>query len=164
MAAVVAKSMEKEKVIAILEYYKNIDGEIKFYQKLVKGDEDTYYNTVGAIASDGLPHGKNNISRITENAAMNVPDGVADRMRENEAKINELYVLKAQIVREISRLTFKEKSIIFDFYINNLKWEQVSVRNHYSERQCKNIRDGAIEKLVAKFQNNAYICNFEIVA
>jgi hypothetical protein len=159
-----AKSMEEERVIAILEYYKNIDGEISFYRKLIKNDEDTYYNTIGAVASDGLPHGKNNISRITENAAMNVPDGVLENMQENEKKISELCQLKAQIIREISRLEFKEKSVIYDFYINNLKWEQVSVRNHYTERQCRNIRDKAIGSLIPKFQKNIYIASFEISA
>lgn len=159
-----AKSMGEERVIAILEYYKNIDGEISFYRKLIKNDEDTYYNTIGAVASDGLPHGKNNISRITENAAMNVPDGVFENMQENEKKISELCQLKAQIIREISRLEFKEKSVIYDFYINNLKWEQVSVRNHYTERQCRNIRDKAIGSLIPKFQKNIYIASFEISA
>ena len=48
-----------------------------------------------------------------------------------------------QMLQEISRLKLKEKRIIFDFYIHNLKWERVAERNAYSERQCKNIRDNA---------------------
>ena len=72
--------------------------------------------------------------------------------------------LKAKILQEVSRLKLKEKSIIFDFYIHNMKWEQVAVRNHYSERQCKNIRDNAVETLLKRFENNPYISKFHKVA
>ena len=45
-----------------------------------------------------------------------------------------------------------------------MKWEQVAVRNHYSERQCKNIRDNAVETLLKRFENNPYISKFHKVA
>ena len=66
--------MDKEKVIEILDYYKEIDGEIAFYRRTLMDYENQYYNTMGAIVSDGMPHGENHISRIVENAALNIPD------------------------------------------------------------------------------------------
>lgn len=152
-----AQAMEKDRVIELLEYYKDIDGEVNIYRKIISDLTDQYYNPIGAIQCDGLPKGKNNISRQTENMALNIPDYVSGEIREYEAKAQQLQALKAQILQEVSRLKLKEKRIIFDFYMHNLKWEQVAVRNSYSERQCKNIRDTAVETLSQRFEKNQII-------
>lgn len=154
----------KGRVIELLEYYKDIDGEVSIYRKIISDLTDQYYNPIGAIQCDGLPKGKNNISRQTENMALNIPDYVSGEIREYEAKVQQLQALKAQILQEVSRLKLKEKRIIFDFYMHNLKWEQVAVRNSYSERQCKNIRDTALETLSQRFEKNQIISQFQRIA
>lgn len=159
-----AQAMEKSKVIELLEYYKDIDGEVSIYRKIITDLTDKYYNPISAIQCDGLPKGKNNISRQTENMALNIPDYVSGEIREYEEKVQQLQNLKAQMLQEISRLKLKEKRIIFDFYIHNLKWERVAERNAYSERQCKNIRDNALETLSQRFGKNQIISQFHKVA
>lgn len=156
--------MDKEKVIEILDCYKEIDGEIAFYRRTLTDYENQYYNTMGAIVSDGMPHGKNYISRIVENAALNIPDYVREIMKDYAERIEKLQRLKSQILQEVSRLKLKEKTIIFDYYIYGMKWEQVAERIHYSDRQCKNIRDTAVEKLAERFENNATIRGFKKMA
>ena len=156
-----AQAMEKSKVIELLEYYKDIDGEVSIYRKIITDLTDQYYNPIGAIQCDGLPKGKNNISRQTENMALNIPDYVSGEIREYEEKVQQLQNLKAQMLQEISRLKLKEKRII---YIHNLKWERVAERNAYSERQCKNIRDNALETLSQRFGKNQIISQFHKVA
>ena len=156
--------MDKEKVIEILDYYKEIDGEIAFYRRTLNDYEDQYYNTAGAIRYDGQPGGKNHISSPTENAALNIPDYVHEIMREYTERIDTLQRLKSQILQEVSRLKLKEKTIIFDYYIYGMKWEQVAERIHYSDRQCKNIRDAAVEKLAEKFERNTEIKGFKKIA
>ena len=96
--------------------------------------------------------------------ALNIPDYVSGEIREYEEKVQQLQNLKAQMLQEISRLKLKEKRIIFDFYIHNLKWERVAERNTYSERQCKNIRDNALETLSQRFGKNQIISQFHKVA
>lgn len=152
--------MDKGKVIELLEYYKEIDGEINIYRRIVSEYEDRFYNTIGAMAGDGMPKGKNHITRPVENAAIHIPDNVRGDIAECERKIHALQILKSQMLQEVSRLRLKEKSIIFDYYIHGLKWEQVAERLHYSDRQCKNIRDAAVEKLIARFDNNPKIKGF----
>ena len=125
-----AQAMEKSKVIELLEYYKDIDGEVSIYRKIITDLTDQYYNPI----------------------------------REYEEKVQQLQNLKAQMLQEISRLKLKEKRIIFDFYIHNLKWERVAERNAYSERQCKNIRDNALETLSQRFGKNQIISQFHKVA
>lgn len=159
-----AQAMEKSKVIELLEYYKDIDGEVSIYRKIITDLTGQYYNPIGAIQCDGLPKGKNNISRQTENMALNIPDYVSGEIREYEEKVQQLQNLKAQMLQEISSLKLKEKRIIFDFYIHNLKWERVAERNAYSERQCKNIRDNALETLSQRFGKNQIISQFHKVA
>lgn len=153
--------MDKGKVIEILEFYKEIDGEISLYRRILHDYESQYYNTIGAMVNDGQPKGKNHISRPVENAALNILDYVRKDMENYEEKVRFLQMAKSQILQEISRLKLKEKTIIFDYYIYGLKWEQVAERNHYSDRQCKNIRDAAVEKLAEKFQNNRFLRDFK---
>ena len=112
------------------------------------------------MVNDGQPKGQYHISRPVESAAMNIPDYVREDMEAYEEKVCQLQKMKSQILQEISRLKLKEKTIIFDYYIYGMKWEQVAERNHYSDRQCKNIRDAAVEKLAEKFQNNDFIRGF----
>lgn len=159
-----AQAMERSKVIELLEYYKDIDGEVNIYRKIINDLTDQYYNPIGTIQCDGLPKGENNISRQTENMALNIPDFVSGEIKDYEAKVQQLQSLKAQLLQEISRLKLKEKRIIFDFYIHNLKWEQVAVRNSYSERQCKNIRDNALATLSQRFEKNQIISQFKKIA
>ena len=159
-----AQAMEKSKVIELLEYEKDLDGEVSIYRKIITDLTDQYYNPIGAIQCGGLPKGKNNISRQTENMALNIPDYVSGEIREYEEKVQQLQNLKAQMLQEISRLKLKEKRFIFDFYIHNLKWERVAERNAYSERQCKNIRDNALETLSQRFGKNQIISQFHKVA
>ena len=100
---------------------------------------------------------------------VNVPDrydeGYKDGYKDGyERRIEEYQQLKAEILREISRLQLSQKSIIFDKYMNGLKWEQVAVRNHYTSRHCKNIRREAVECLVKYFGRNQTISNFKMEA
>lgn len=84
-------------------------------------------------------------------------DGGAE---EYKRKVENLQKLKTQILQEVSRLNLKEKTIIFDYYIHGMKWEQVAEQNNYSARQCKNIRNTAIKKLSERFENNSCIKEF----
>ena len=104
-----AQAMERSKVIELLEYYKDIDGEVSIYRKIINDLTDQYYNPIGTIQCDGLPKGKNNISRQTENMALNIPDFVSGEIKDYEAKVQQLQSLKAQLLQEISRLKLKEK-------------------------------------------------------
>ena len=156
-------SMDKSKVIEILEFYKEIDGEISAHRRILRDYESQYYNTIGGMENDGQPKGQYHISHTVENAAMNITDYVREDMKYYEEKVQKLQRIKSQILQEISRLKLKEKTIIFDYYIYGMKWEQVAEHNHYSDRQCKNIRDTAVEKLAERFQNNDFIREFNMI-
>ena len=43
-----AQAMKKSKVIELLEYYKDIDGEVSIYRKIITDLTDQYYNPIGA--------------------------------------------------------------------------------------------------------------------
>ncbi len=157
-------AIDKKDVVEILMFYRNIDGEIRLNRDIVKDLEESYYDTIGGQSLDGMPKGKNHISNMVEAVALNVPDGIGEAISGYEAKIAELQALKVEILKEISRLEYRLKSIVTDYYLNGLKWEQVSARNHYSERQCKNIRDAAVKSLVETFGENKIIAGFKTVA
>lgn len=156
-------AMEKGQVVKILTYYRNIDGEIRLYQSLVD-DLESYYDTLGGVNIDGMPKGQNHISSPTEATALNLPPDLRESIEMYTEKISELRALKVQTLKEVSRLEHRMKAVIVDYYLHGLKWEQVSARNHYSERQCKNIRNAAVESLAQRFSENAVIAGFEIPA
>lgn len=153
--------MDKTTVIKYLEYSREIDEEIRVKRNILE-DLETCYDTSAAVRYDGMPKGKYRLSNPTEKAAINIPDYVRMEMREYKAEIEQLQKLKCEIMKEVLRLSLKEKQVIIMFYFQNLKWAQISKDLHYSERQCKYIRSAAIEKLLEMFQSNKTICEFKI--
>lgn len=151
--------MEKEQVIAFLKIYRDIDGNVRLLRKIIK-DLDNEYYTPPTTQQDGMPKGKNNISNLTEELALNIPNDVSHTIKEYEEEIIQWQKLKTEILKELSRLPYRQKSILFDKYVYGLKWEQVAVHNCYSERQCKNIRNEAVNDLTKWFCQNKVIANF----
>lgn len=156
-----AAGMAKEKVVKLLQLFPDIDEEIRTRRNIVS-DLEMYYDGVQAVQYDGMPHGKNNISRPTEQIAMNIPDYVRKEIRQYEREITVLQRVKVEILKEVSRLHLRHKKIVFGFYFNGMKWEEVAERTNYSDRQCKNIRDEALEKLSAWFGENEALSMYEI--
>lgn len=154
-------TMDKATVIRYLEYSRGIDDEIRIKRNII-ADLETCYDTSAAVCYDGMPKGQNHISNPTEKTAMNIPDYVRKEMREYKKEIEQLQKLKCEIVKEVLRLSLKQKQVIMMFYFQNLRWVQIAEVLHYSERQCKNIRNEAVEKLLEIFQNNKTICGYEI--
>lgn len=155
------ETMKKSRVVEILNFYRNIDGEIRLYKSTVD-DLEAYYEPQSGRPMDGMPRGKGGTSSPTEIVALNLPETLREDIDFYTAKINGLYRLKTEILREVSGLELKFKAIITDYYLHGLKWEQVSVRNHYSERQCKNIRNAAVDSLACRFSGNPIISGFEM--
>lgn len=161
MEVMAGEAIDKGKVVKLLQFFPEIDGEIRT-RKNILSDLDQYYDTSKAINYDGMPHAKYNVTSPTETAAFNVPDFVSHEIRKYEAQIEELQRVKVEIIKEVSRLKLKQKNVIFGFYFHDMKWEQVAKRTNYSERQCKNIRDEALEKLLEWFKKNKVLAKYEI--
>lgn len=159
--AMTAGEMNREKVVKLLKLFPEIDSEISVRRGILN-DLERYYDTSGAINYDGMPHGINHISNPTEKTALNVPDFVRKEIEKYTAEIAELQKVKVEILKEVSRLSLKQKNIVFGFYFHSMKWEKVASRTHYSERQCKNIRDAALDRLLCLFRKNTTLTRYEI--
>lgn len=151
--------MERENVIKILKYYTDIDGHLVFVRRGVKNFEETYYG-LHCSGLGGAPSKTNKISNPTESAVLNVPDSVREKVDAWRAEIKQLYSLQAEIYTEICKLALVEKNIIVDFYIKKCQWVQISSRVHYSETQCKKIRNKALDKLGGFFEQNEVVKKF----
>lgn len=152
-------NMGKDNVIQILDYYKNIDKEIKFNNVIIE-DLEEGYNYIGSSATDNIRYDKNKITKTTEKTALNIGDTVRETLSMTEEQNKNLSKLKIEIFSEVSTLNYIEKVIIIEFYINNKKWEQISEHLNYSIRQCKNIRNKAIENLEKRFDKNNIILKY----
>ena len=153
--------MEKEKVVEVLKYYRNIEKEIQLNKRIMRDLEDQYYSSVGAINMDGMPKAVGGTSNPTETMALNVSESVRETMIELEEENRRLCKLKTEVLRELNKLPYLHKTVVFDFYINNLQWVRISEQIHYSERQCKNIRNCALDKLKKRFDKNKTISSYD---
>lgn len=151
---------EREKVVNILEYYRDIDNNVKLNNGVIKNLEDQYYTTLGAVNMDGMPHGKGGVSSPVERVVLNIPASVTKTIEELRRDNEQMLEIKGQILAEINSLPYREKAIILEFYIGGEQWEQVSQRLNYCTRQCKNIRDLALDRLGARFAANKAISHY----
>lgn len=146
-------------VIAIIEYCREIPQAIKLNKRVISNLEDMYYLPSSNSQLDGMPKAKNHISKLTEDIALNVPDGVSETIRNLNIKNERLDTLYKEILKEIQSLEYREHKVIYDFYLMNYRWEKIAT-GFYSVRQCKNIRNEALKKLQKKFKDNIYISNY----
>lgn len=156
-----AKGMNKNKVLKLLELFPEIDGEIKSRRSFIS-DLEQYYNPIQGVGYSDTTKGKYANSAPTERLALNIPEYVRGDIQRYQREIEELQKVKVEILKEVSRLTMKQKNVVFGYYFHGMKWEEVAERTHYSERQCKNIRDGAVERLLKGFENNRILSEYEI--
>lgn len=153
--------MDKNKVLKLLELFPEIDGEIKARRSIIF-DLEQYYNPIQGVSYSDTTKGKYTNSDPTERLVLNIPDYVRGDIQHYKLEIEELQKVKVEILKEVSRLTMKQKNVVFGYYFHGMKWEQVAVRTHYSERQCKNIRNGAVEQLLKGFENNHILSEYKI--
>lgn len=156
-----AEGMNRRKVLKLLELFPEIDGEIRARRSTIS-DLEQYYNPIQGIGYSDTTKGKYANSNQTERIAMNIPDYVRTDIQEYTKEIEKLQKVKVEILKEVARLTMKQKNVIFGYYFHKMKWEQVAEGTHYSERQCKNIRDAAVERLLKGFENNRILSEYEI--
>lgn len=152
--------MKREKVIAILRFYRDADKSIRLNERIIKNLEDQYYTTLCAINTDGMPRGKGTPSSPVERVVLNVPASVRRTISNLERENEKLEDIKREILSELNRLSYHEKAIILAFYIDGEQWEQISERVNYSPRQCRNIRDSALERLGTLFGRNKAVSRF----
>lgn len=153
--------MEREKVIEILRFYRDIDKSIRLNERVIKNLEDQYYTTLGAVNTDGMPHSKGSVSSPVERAALNVPRYVATAIDSMNRENSNMEKIKTEILSEVNRLNYHQKAVVFGFYIDGLQWERISERVNYSPRQCRNIRDAAVDRLNKHFSQNPMISHYQ---
>lgn len=153
--------MQRKKVVAILEFYRDADKTIRLNERVIKNLEDQYYNSVGAVNMDGMPHGKGGTSSPVERTVLNIPLSVVNTIKSMERDSRKLEEIKVEILKELNRLNYHQKAVVLGFYIDGLQWEQISERVNYSPRQCRNIRDNALDRLAKWFASNKKIARFQ---
>ena len=111
--------MKQERVIAILDFYRDIDKTVTMNERVIRNLEDQYYSTLGAVNSDGMPHGKGGASNPVERVVLNIPQSVSDtiaNMRRENVAGNPLVLLKAlcqSIQRNVSDIPALPRAVIY---------------------------------------------------
>ena len=153
-------AMKQERVIAILDFYRDIDKTVTMNERVIRNLEDQYYSTLGAVNSDGMPHGKGGVSNPVERVVLNIPQSVSDTIANMRRENERLTAIKGEILSELNALNYREKAVIYGFYIDGLQWERLSQRLNYSPRQCRNIRNIALDRLAKRFEQNKRISRY----
>ena len=141
--------MKQERVIAILDFYRDIDKTVTMNERVIRNLEDQYYSTLGAVNSDGMPHGKGGVSNPVERVVLNIPQSVSDTIANMRRENERLTAIKGEILSELNALN-----------IDGLQWERLSQRVNYSPRQCRNIRNIALDRLAKRFEQNKRISRY----
>lgn len=97
---------EREKVITILRFYRDVDKTIKLNERVIKNLEDQYYTTLGAVNMDGMPHGKGTPSSPVERVVLNVPASVQQTISSMNQENRKLAEIKGHILSELNALNY----------------------------------------------------------
>lgn len=97
-----------------------------------------------------MPHGKGGVSNPVERVVLNIPQSVSDTIANMRRENERLTAIKGEILSELNALNYREKAVIYGFYIDGLQWERLSQRVNYSPRQCRNIRNIALDRLARR--------------
>ena len=109
--------MKQERVIAILDFYRDIDKTVTMNERVIRNLEDQYYSTLGAVNSDGMPHGKGGVSNPVERVVLNIPQSVSETIANMRRENEKLTAIKGEILSELNALNYREKAVIYGFYI-----------------------------------------------
>ena len=106
---------EREKVITILRFYRDVDKTIKLNERVIKNLEDQYYTTLGAVNMDGMPHGKGTPSSPVERVVLNVPASVQQTISSMNQENRKLAEIKGHILSELNGLLHRRPTMGTDF-------------------------------------------------
>lgn len=122
--------MEKELVIKILRYYKDIDKYIQHLKRMIQDN-------------------------IIKHKIM--PEHICEEQKEYAERINSLIHLKKEIRNELNLLEPKLNIVVSEYYIRNRQWVQIGMNIHYSVSGCKRLKNKALKILGERFESNLYI-------
>lgn len=150
-------------IVKVLAYFRDIPKQMKINNGIIQDLEDQHYNALKGVQLDGMPKGRGGTSNPTEQTALNIPAGVAETIESLKRENIKLEKVQSAITEELLKLEWRERKIVYEFYVYEYNWEKVA-RNFYSVRQCKNIRTTALRKLATQFEENTTINNILKIA
>lgn len=113
----------------------NMEKEIEYLQ-----DQDG----ITAVSTEGIGGNTNAISDVTEKTALHN----LDEKSRLEKKMKRARLEVESVDRALNGLNEIERKVVMAKYMNALQWWQVSGIVFIGERQCRNIRKQAIEKII----------------
>lgn len=155
--------MERQEVEKILVFYKHIDLDIRIAGEWLERYEEEY-KPIGVARYDERVENEGIKTDITSKRAAELAEShTKENINRLEKRIQELRSLKTEIFKEILKLNPIQKTIIFEFYLKEQKWERIAEQVNYSIRQSKNIRCAALKTLGEKFEGNKRITGSRII-
>lgn len=126
------------------ERIKDINLQIKLQKETQKSMRD-----IGAMKTDGLPHGTS-VGDPVANAAIKIVDRVEANLKQLVSELGDIYDMREKMRKMLSCLTCEEYRLIEWRYIKRIRWNSLPSRMHCSRSTCFRIHDGAIKKLIEK--------------
>lgn len=151
---------ERNIVIELLKAYPFLDEEIRLNIESAKDIEEVYYNSGTAINFDGMPHAKYNTKNPVELAATHIPNDIRETYKRYRSDAQKCQAVKTRLISHVSHLNSREKNVIICHYFKRNTWEVTAKNLSYSERQCRNIKDIAINQLVKPIMHDSVLMSF----
>lgn len=161
--------MTKDDLIILLREYKENIAKLKLrkrekskYQKRLKQYKTLESSTTSSFGINMDIHSKNNISNKTEKTALDTIETNQKEIREAEEKIKEITLeieeLEDKVAEtniRLSALKYKEKEILYAYYIEGRTYEDIGNKLYFSlfnqtrdKDTIKNIIEKATQKMI----------------
>lgn len=151
--------MEREVVVNILKYYRDIDLNMKLNNKIISDFEDSYYAQSTTPSYSGQIHGGGDVSHPVEDMVLSVPEEIHVQMNQLKRENRKLLEEKVAITTALNSLAYVQKAILYSFYVKKDNWTKISREMNYCPSHCRNLRDKSLAELGTVLQGDKVILN-----
>lgn len=145
----------------ILKFYKSIPGEIEMRRRRI-AELDDRYNPLRSVSTDGTP-GAGYISDRTASTVIRIEaagESALAEIADTEAEIAKLQAMERDIFACVKHLPYLEKMVVYRFYWDGWQLSKIENELHYSERQCRRLKERALKKLSQDFKRWPVMAGF----
>lgn len=98
---------------------------------------------------------KNLLATYTE-----LPDEIKKEIEDIKVRKQYIYNVRHEIITEIQKVTTPNRLMVYEAYILNNNWIQISIKYNYSTDACRHFAYKGINELGILFSNNKILSEF----
>lgn len=139
--------MRRKNTKVIVGYYSEIPGMVRLLKNERSELEGQWYDALGAVADDGMPHSGTPGKPVEAMAVNAAENGIRERLQEIEVKLQVLEADGAAIRNCLDSMSGRYKGIISMRYLYRYSWGKIAVRLEAPDSTVRNWHMRALDTL-----------------